>query len=135
MNRIILASHSKLASGMAETIRFFGGGEVEVLEQELRDTGFDARAEAILSRYANENCIVFTDLYGGSVNQCFFRLLAKYHFHLITGMNLAVILECMFSAQKIDEAFIHQAMEGAHQQFAYMNDVLKQALCDEDEDD
>ena len=56
MNRIILASHSKLASGMAETIRFFGGGEVEVLEQELRDTGFDARAEAILSRYANENC-------------------------------------------------------------------------------
>ncbi len=134
MNQIILASHSKLASGMAETLRFFSAGEVLVLEQTLTDTGFAKKAEDLLEQHKDKNCIVFTDLYGGSVNQCFFRLLNKYRFHLITGMNLAVIMECMFAQSKIDDAFLRNALITSKQQFAYMNDVLLQASEDDDDD-
>ena len=133
MNQIILASHSKLASGMMETVCFFGGDNVEVLEQTMTDTGFEEKVSQILEKHRNKNCIVFTDLYGGSVNQIFFRKLANTHFHLITGMNLAVILECIFTKEDIDEDFIRKAIKTSKEQFCYMNDYLKMSM-DEDED-
>ena len=60
MNQIILASHSKLASGMAETLRFFSAGEVLVLEQTLTDTGFAKKAEDLLEQHKDKNCIVLS---------------------------------------------------------------------------
>ncbi len=133
MNQIILASHSKLASGMAETVRFFGGGEVIVLEQTMTDSGFAQQVSDVLEQHKDQNIIVFTDLYGGSVNQCFFRHLKDYSFHLVTGMNLAVILECLFTQTEIDDAFIRNAVAASKQQFVYMNDVLREAMDDDDD--
>lgn len=133
MNQIILASHSKLAFGMAEAIQFFSGKQVEVLEQTMQDSNFEEQASAILNKYKDRNCIIFTDLYGGSVNQIFSRKLKEHSFHLVTGMNLAVILECVFAQDEINDEFIRQAVRSAKEQFCYMNDVL-QSLNDEDDD-
>ena len=134
MNQIILASHSKLAFGMSETIKFFTGNQVEILEQTMQDSNFEEQVSEILKKHEGKNCIVFTDLYGGSVNQIFSRKLKAHSFHLVTGMNLPVILECMFAQEDIDDAFIRQAINSAKEQFCYMNDVL-QALAEDDEDD
>ena len=38
MNKIIIASHGELALGMKNTVEFFGGSEVEYVEQTLTDT-------------------------------------------------------------------------------------------------
>ena len=133
MNQIILASHSKLAFGMAETIKFFSVQQVEVLEQTMEDSNFEEKVSAMLNKYKDKNCIVFTDLYGGSVNQIFARKLKDHSFHLITGMNLPVILECLFTQEEIDDEFIRRAVSSAKEQFSYMNDVL-QNLNDEDDD-
>lgn len=133
MNQIILASHSKLAFGMAETIKFFSGQQVEVLEQTMEDSNFEEKVSAMLNKHKDKNCIVFTDLYGGSVNQIFARKLKDHSFHLITGMNLPVILECLFTQEEIDDEFIRRAVSSAKEQFSYMNDVL-QNLNDEDDD-
>ncbi len=133
MNQIILASHSKLAYGMAETIQFFTGKQVEVLEQTMQDSNFEQQVSAMLEKHKNQNCIIFTDLYGGSVNQIFSRKLKDHSFHLITGMNLPVILECLLTQEEINDEFIRQAVNSAKEQFCYMNDVL-QTLNDEDDD-
>ena len=71
MNQIILASHSKLAAGMNETIKFFTGNQVEVLEQSMQDNNFENQVSEMLKKHEDKNCVVFTDLYGGSVNQIF----------------------------------------------------------------
>ncbi len=134
MNQIILASHSKLAAGMNETIKFFTGNQVEVLEQTMQDNNFENQVSEMLKKHEDKNCVVFTDLYGGSVNQIFSRKLKEHSFHLVTGMNLPVILECMFAQEDIDETFIRQAVNSAKEQFCYMNDVL-QALTEDDEED
>ena len=134
MNQIILASHSKLASGMALTVQFFGGMPVVVLEQTMNDSGFEGKVVEVLERYKDKNCIVFTDMLGGSVNQMFSKYLSKYNFQLITGMNLSIILECMFTQQDIDANFIRQAMSASKLQFAYMNDYLVQ-VSNDDEDE
>lgn len=131
MNQIIIASHGSLALGMKKTVEFFGGTNIEYIEQTMTDTGFNNKAKEILEKYKDSNCIVFTDLYGGSVNQCFYRLLNDYSFHLVTGMNLAVIMECVFASQDIDDEFIRNAIQLSKSQFTYMNDIN---LSDDDDD-
>ena len=134
MNKIIIASHGELAYGMKKTVEFFGGNNIEYLEQTMSESGFEEKVIDLLSKYKNDNCIVFTDLYGGSVNQCFFKNLQQYHFHLITGMNLPVILECVLANNEIDEIFIKNAIEASKNQFCYMNDFLN-VISDDDNDD
>ena len=131
MNQIIIASHGGLALGMKKTVEFFGGTNIEYIEQTMTDTGFNNNAKEMLEKYKEYNCIVFTDLSGGSVNQCFYRLLNDYSFHLVTGMNLAVIMECVFASQDIDDEFIRNAIQLSKSQFTYMNDIN---LSDDDDD-
>lgn len=125
-NRIILASHSELAYGLMKTIAFFTGVQLEILEQTDQESGFSEKVKDILTSGAEENIIVFTDLYGGSVNQTFFRQLQNHSFHLVTGMNLAVILECVLTSQVIGDEFLRQAVESARGQLCYMNDLLSE---------
>ena len=131
-NRIILASHSKLAFGLMKTVEFFTGVQLEILEQTEQDCGFSDKAEAILASGTEENIIVFTDLYGGSVNQAFFCRLQNHSFHLVTGMNLAVILECVLASEIIDDEFLRQAVTAGRGQLCYMNDLLSE-LNDEEQ--
>ena len=132
MNQIIIASHGKLAEGMKKTVEFFGGSNIEVLEQTLENSNFEKKVINLLEENKGKNCLVFTDLLGGSVNQIFTRNLKSYPFHLITGMNLAVILECIFAQEDIDENFIRNAIENSKAQFCYMNDVIKNMKQDDD---
>ena len=129
MNKIIIASHGELALGMKNTVEFFGGSEVEYVEQTLTDTGFEDKVIEILTKYKDDNCVVFTDLYGGSVNQCFFKNLKDFNFHLVTGMNLAVIL----ASVEIDGEFIRNAIKMSKNQFCYMNDLVNIASDDDDD--
>ncbi len=124
MNQIIIAAHGRLASGMKETLEFFGARNIIILEQTVQETGFEAKAEQILRECAGQNCIVFTDLYGGSVNQIFFKNLRDHAFHLITGMNLAMILECAFTETDLDASQLKEIIANACRQTCYMNDLL-----------
>ena len=132
MNQIIIAAHGRLASGMKETLEFFGARNIVILEQTVQESGFEAKVEKILQQYAGQNCIVFTDLYGGSVNQIFFKNLRNYSFHLITGMNLAMILECAFTETDLDGLHLKEIIANACRQTYYMNDLLLH--CGEEDD-
>ena len=123
---LIIASHSKLAQGIKETLDFFAGSiSADVIEQTATDSSFEERLTKSLEEHEKERCIVFTDLYGGSVNQMAFKKLSKYDFYLITGMNLPLLLEIALKEDDIDEEFIRQAVENARQQLTFMNDLLK----------
>lgn len=76
--------------------------------------------------------VVFTDILGGSVNQIFFKYLRQQPFHLVTGMNLAVILECIFAVEPITDEFLRNAISLSREQLCYMNDILNTAQEDDD---
>lgn len=133
--RIILASHSKLAEGMKQTAEFFGLNGISTIEQTMDDTHFENRAKELLDFFKNEkDIIVFTDIVGGSVNQVFTRLLKDYQFHLISGMNLSLILELGYK-NVIDEETIIKSINGAKEEIVYMNNLFKTIQDDEREDD
>ena len=134
MKQLILASHSVLAEAMKETAEFFGAENIVTIQQTAEDTGFEQRAEELLEKYKGCNPVVITDFYGGSVNQTFARKLLNHSFHLISGMNLSLVLEIAFE-EDVDEQFIRQAVELSKTQVSYMNDLLSAMANDSDDDD
>lgn len=136
MNYFVLASHGKYAQGLKDTILFFKpDAQIETIEQTMTDSDFTNRAKAILEAHQDENVVVFSDLFGGSVNQAFMSLLPYYHFQLITGMNLALVLDCMFALDDLTAENIQDRIDQAKDQFAYMNPIYEQMIRKKDTED
>lgn len=124
MSQIIISSHGKLASGMKNTLEYFGAKNIIIIEQTVDESNFENKIRKILRDNLQKNCIVFTDLLGGSVNQYFFKCLKDFKFHLITGMNLQMILECVFKAEDLSSQELLQIIDASKQQCCYMNNLI-----------
>ena len=97
MNRhIIIASHSTLAAGIAETLRFFEGEglKLTVITAYVDNKPIEDTIRDIFKDYnEDDEYIILTDLMAGSVNQKFVgHIFNKEHVHLIAGMNLSLAM-------------------------------------------
>lgn len=106
MSRILVATHSTLAEGFADAVRFFmpdasnvsfvnGYVESPELERELR--------ESLEGLTGDGPTVVCTDIPGGSVNQVAMRLAGEYRFFLVSGINLPILLELVLATDLDDE--------------------------------
>ncbi|WP_272947202.1 PTS sugar transporter subunit IIA [Sporolactobacillus inulinus] len=83
-----------------------------------------------------DEVVVFTDLLGGSVNQSFAKYTARPHFHVITGINLPIVLTI---ALKPDDTYltaeqIRSSLDEAKEQLIYVNDFITNRPEDEDDE-
>ena len=128
--KIILASHGNLASGMANTLKFIIG-EVSDIENLCAYTTSDFNLEVsvknILNRCCVKDCevIVFTDVYGGSVNNEFMKYLQQYSFILISNMNLAVILQVLISGKEWNKTMINLLVNDENARPKFCNDIYE----------
>lgn len=104
VRRIVIATHGRLAAGYKDSIEMICGTEENITYMCFYTEGFDGDAE--LKKYMeavreDDEVIVFTDMQAGSVNQKFFPFLANKNLHLITGINLPLVLEIVTSREKI----------------------------------
>ncbi|MFR3912843.1 MAG: PTS sugar transporter subunit IIA, partial [Clostridium paraputrificum] len=70
-----------------------------------------------------DEVIVFTDLYGGSVNQICAEYINKENVHLIAGFNLALVLELLYKDEPLTNEVIRKEVENARNQLVYVNDI------------
>lgn len=82
--------------------------------QELMDA-FDSEKEELL---------VFTDLFGGSVNNGFLQYLKSYPFHLITNTSLRVLIDIILT--KPEEEELKRKLCGNDFSAMYCNELLRQ---------
>ncbi|MEZ0117609.1 PTS sugar transporter subunit IIA [Heyndrickxia coagulans] len=139
MRKILIASHHKMAEGMKDTLNYITGGQgdVHALSAYLTNTPVREEIEALLKDTKDEDeVLVFTDLLGGSVNQAFFPYTSRPHFHVITGMNLPVILSLLLKSEDsyLTAEEIQSALHDAKEQLMYVNEYVAN-LPEEDEDD
>ena len=82
---------------------------------------------------AGEDIIILTDLFGGSVNQAFMPYTKKDSVYLITGFNLAILLEVMMMDPQstVEEDQLRQLVEAGKSQMMYVNDVLNLSNSDD----
>lgn len=109
MFKFVIATHGDLAHGYQSTLEMFlgTGFDITYISAYLPDSpDLEGQIEQVLAKVEKETqLIVFTDLFGGSVNQKFME-----HTHdmenvfIVSGVNLPTILEVMTIAMSGDTA-------------------------------
>ena len=132
LRKIILARHDRLAAGFKSTLNYLNPnlGTIEVINGYLVNVPIDHEIEQVLTAvdWQQDEVLTFTDLLGGSINQAFTKYLVYPHFHLVTGMNLPLVLSCLMSLpaadQYLDPQKLRQLIKDAQQQIIYVNDLF-----------
>lgn len=134
--KIILVSHGKLSKGMAHSVQMISG-ENEALSYYGMMPGehYSTIVESI-KQQAKENpdtqYIVIADLLGGSVCNGCTELVAMKNVKLISGMNMALILDLVFAEAPITDEMIEESLENGK---AGIQQVKPEALVSEQTDD
>ncbi|MDB2109344.1 PTS sugar transporter subunit IIA [Clostridium paraputrificum] len=126
MRKLLIATHGYLADGVKSSINILCGekSEVTYLNAYVEDGDIKENVKDFFNEYKPEDeVIVFTDLYGGSVNQICAEYINKENVHLIAGFNLALVLELLYKDEPLTNEIIRKEVENARNQLVYVNDI------------
>lgn len=121
--KYIIATHGTMASGIKNTIEMLTGKNEDIyaIDAYVETQELGKEFEKLLSAFDGECVYVFTDVVSGSVNQEICRFLGRPKFHVITGINLPIIMELVFRNENLSDAEIMSIVEDAKGQLIYMN--------------
>lgn len=133
--KILLVSHGDMAQGLCATAqKFFGASDIYYANVDL-ETGTKGLIEKVnnyLNEWNGEQVVVCSDLKGGSANQTVAQMLNNDNFFLVSGMNLALILQLIMCQEVTKESLISM-IEDAKNDLVFVNEVLKNVSSDDDE--
>lgn len=142
MRRIIIASHGDLAEGMLHTAQMIMGKRenltfLSLQEGEMPQSLLEELKRQI-QREPQDSFIILGDLLGGSVCSQLVHLVEHPRIHVISGMNLCMLLSIgMADEQKSDETVVREAIEESKRNIVYLNDLWKrkeEILNDQDDE-
>lgn len=93
-----------MASGIKSSLDVLLGKseDVTVIDAYLDQQSFEDRLdEYFRSLPENEQVVMLSDIYGGSVNQKMYLCLTRPNTFLITGMNLALVLQLLMETEPL----------------------------------
>lgn len=126
--KIVIATHGSLAQGFLSSLSIIVGNVENVdticgyltpefdLDQEIGKCmqAFDPETEDL---------IVFTDVFGGSVNNALMQYQRKYPFHLITNTNLGILIDILLTMNEVNAENIRKKIAASDCSTIYCNDV------------
>ena len=115
MNKVILASHGKLAEGMYDSVKMIIGN-VDHLSfyglKEGQDNNEIAKAiESFIMERREDTYIIVCDLLGGSVSNAVSRLSVLDNVYVINGMNMGLVISLLLENGKLDEERINELID------------------------
>ena len=139
MFKILLTTHGELCEGMLKTAKIFTEdvSHIKAIPFYGEDDTYDPNAELeqfISELQAEDVVIVLTDILWGSVNQkIFLNLNNKENVHIITGLNLPLLLEMItLDAEQVSQAVISEKVKSCKESMVYMREYT---IVDNDEDE
>lgn len=128
MRRIVLASHGELANGMKDSVEILVGDVPNVYSICAYTNGIDdveEQIDALFSSFDNDDeIIVITDVFGGSVNKAFMKKLDSYKFWLISGMSLGLVIQMIIGPENNTEESITSVIDSAKNNIIFCNGYL-----------
>lgn len=136
MRKIVIATHGNYADGIVSAIHIIIGDtpNITCFNTYTKDKNLKKAIDAYFMNVVKEDeVIILTDLFGGSVNQAFMPYSKLVGVYVIAGFNLALLLEVvMLDGQvPIDIRQLRTCIEGSKKQIILVNDVLQG--CDSDD--
>lgn len=133
MRQFIVASHAHFASGIVESIGLLSGERENVHALSMYVDGNEdltKEAAAILDGFAaDDEVVVCTDLFGGSVNNEFTKIVqTRPNTYLIANMNLPLLIQLLFSEQEAPaDQVIREILAADDTRVKFVNDLLTDA--------
>ena len=129
MRKFLLASHGRLAEGLYNSLQIIMGNNLNILVM-CAYVDENDNIEKIIRNYIEsiskeDELIVVTDLFGGSVNNEFMRYLNDKRIHLISGMNLPLIIELITRKGENTAQIINEALDESKNNIMYCNNIVK----------
>lgn len=134
MLKIFLSSHGHMASGIKSSLGILIGNTDKI-------TTFDAYVDErnvkdVLDNFyetvsEDDEVLLLSDLYGGSVNQVMFTYLNRPNTRLVSGVNLALVLELAIK-ETISDSELEELVETSRMM---MKIVKIEALADDNDSD
>lgn len=133
---IIIASHHRLAEGMTDTLKYIinSSCSIKYLNGYMSNVSIEKDVQKLMSNvHKQDEVFIFTDILAGSVNQAFMPYMSS-HIHLITGMNLPLIMSFILDPNKgyLTDSDIKKHVEEAKKAIIYVNDFK---VNDDDDDE
>lgn len=123
MKQILIATHGKMASGIRYTAELIVGRSEEITTIDAYvnpEDDIEAQFKEYFADHEKDRIFVFTDLMGGSVNQKLMKYAESENVTLITGTNLAVLMQVMMSDEDVTDAEIKEFIDEARQELQWV---------------
>lgn len=130
MREIYIATHGRYAEGIVSGLNLLIGEDHGVTPicaycGEIGSTAeLAVRFEEMAARAAEQGneLVLFTDMSGGSVNNTAVQMLIKHsHIHVISGVNLIMLMEFCMSTHRETALRLQDSMTAAMEAMQYMN--------------
>lgn len=106
MRKLLVATHERFASGIMETLKLIMGENEDISEiSAYVEPGFDMQKEAekkIHELDEEDELIIVADIMGGSVANVFSSYIQSEKVHIITGLNLPLLISLWYYVKKKD---------------------------------
>ena len=133
MRQFLIMSHGHMSYGMLSTVSMLAGNNFNIdflcAYVDGEDTDIKYKLEEYLSKLdINDEFIIFTDIFGDSVNNQAMNFLNDSRVKLISGVNLPLVIEVLQNSQdnsiSIDE-IIREAISASRESIVFCNDLDK----------
>lgn len=134
--KLLIATHSVFADGIKNAMELVTGEQnfVYTLCAYTNDiTEVETPIKKIMDGLCDEEeLIVTTDIFGGSVNNEFMKYLSEPNVHLIAGVNLPLLFELIMNLDSENTVqMIENAVDNAREQLQYCNPLIHYSVVEE----
>lgn len=134
--KLLIATHSVFADGIKNAMELVTGEQnsVSTLCAYTNDmTEVETPIKEIIDALCDdEELIVTTDIFGGSVNNEFMKYLSKSNIYLIAGVNLPLLFELIMNLESENTVqMIKTAVKNARKQLQYCNPLIQCSIIEE----
>lgn len=126
---IILTSHGKMAEGMLDSAKLFYGNDLKQIEavsltsDQSADDFADTLQQSISHVDSGDGVIVLADLFGGTpCNKAISCI--QNHIHLISGMNLSLLLEILGTRENAQAFDLESVLQAAKDNMMHVNELF-----------
>ena len=134
--KLLIATHSVFADGIKNAMELVTGEQnsVSTLCAYTNDmTEVETPIKEIIDALCDdEELIVTTDIFGGSVNNEFMKYLSKSNIYLIAGVNIPLLFELIMNLESENTVqMIETAVKNARKQLQYCNPLIQCSIIEE----
>lgn len=130
MRKFLIMSHGDMSSGIKSTLNMLLGKRDDVITKSAyindNELSIESEIQNILSEFnGNDELIIFTDLFGGSVNNEAMKFIKDTRVKIISGMNIPLIVEILSNSDSSNDIndVIRDAVNLARESIIFCNDL------------